>query len=167
MLAEPAGPTGLGQVHRPASSVPPAPTWQVSVCVWVGVGTVGRSHLKATVHPLGHTWCYSLPGDVPAEPSRISTSASHPDLLGGWDSWAEAPAPAPATEGTALPLLHVVKTQPCPPRDRGRGGTGHTLVSRSRAVPGCPALLPAPAGVHRRQAPSTCSLPHLLWARSV
>ncbi|EPQ20453.1 Cyclin-G-associated kinase [Myotis brandtii] len=38
-------------------------------------------------------------GDVPAEPSRMSTSASHPDLLGGWDSWAEAPAPAPATEG--------------------------------------------------------------------
>ncbi|XP_059534072.1 cyclin-G-associated kinase isoform X3 [Myotis daubentonii] len=38
-------------------------------------------------------------GDVPAEPSRMSTSASHPDLLGGWDSWAEAPAPAPATDG--------------------------------------------------------------------
>lgn len=45
----------------------------------------------------------------------MSASASHPDLLGGWDSWAEAPAPAPATEGTALPLLHVAKMQPCPP----------------------------------------------------
>ncbi|XP_054564782.1 cyclin-G-associated kinase [Eptesicus fuscus] len=42
-------------------------------------------------------------GDAPAEPSRMSASASHPDLLGGWDSWAEAPAPAPATEGPFFP----------------------------------------------------------------
>ncbi|XP_053778598.1 cyclin-G-associated kinase isoform X2 [Desmodus rotundus] len=38
-------------------------------------------------------------GDVPAEPSRVTASASHPDLLGGWDTWAEAPAPTPAMEG--------------------------------------------------------------------
>ncbi|XP_016051333.1 PREDICTED: cyclin-G-associated kinase isoform X3 [Miniopterus natalensis] len=38
-------------------------------------------------------------GDVPAEPSKMTASASHPDLLGGWDAWAEAPAPTPATEG--------------------------------------------------------------------
>ncbi|XP_059779786.1 cyclin-G-associated kinase isoform X2 [Balaenoptera ricei] len=38
-------------------------------------------------------------GDLPAEPSKMTASTSHPDLLGGWDAWAEAPAPAPAAEG--------------------------------------------------------------------
>ncbi|XP_032488329.1 cyclin-G-associated kinase isoform X4 [Phocoena sinus] len=38
-------------------------------------------------------------GDLPAEPSKMIASTSHPDLLGGWDAWAEAPAPAPAAEG--------------------------------------------------------------------
>ncbi|XP_066241437.1 cyclin-G-associated kinase isoform X2 [Saccopteryx leptura] len=41
-------------------------------------------------------------GDVSAEPSKMTASASHPDLLGGWDTWAEAPAPTPATEGPFL-----------------------------------------------------------------
>ncbi|XP_022410606.1 cyclin-G-associated kinase isoform X2 [Delphinapterus leucas] len=39
-------------------------------------------------------------GDLPAEPSKMTASTSHPDLLGGWDAWAEAPAPAPAAEGS-------------------------------------------------------------------
>ncbi|KAM5283690.1 cyclin-G-associated kinase isoform 4-T4 [Hipposideros larvatus] len=38
-------------------------------------------------------------GDVLAESSKMPASASHPDLLGGWDTWAEAPAPTPAPEG--------------------------------------------------------------------
>lgn len=38
-------------------------------------------------------------GDVPAELSKVTASASHPDLLGGWDAWAEAAAPTPAAEG--------------------------------------------------------------------
>ncbi|KAM9237836.1 cyclin-G-associated kinase isoform 1-T1 [Dugong dugon] len=42
-------------------------------------------------------------GDLPAEPSRMTASSSHPDLLGGWDAWAKAaasaPAPKPTTEG--------------------------------------------------------------------
>lgn len=38
-------------------------------------------------------------GDLPAEPSKMTASASHPDLLGGWEAWAEAPAPAPTGEG--------------------------------------------------------------------
>ncbi|XP_004432258.1 PREDICTED: cyclin-G-associated kinase [Ceratotherium simum simum] len=42
-------------------------------------------------------------GDLPAEPSKMAASTSHPDLLGGWDAWAEAPAPAPATEGPFPP----------------------------------------------------------------
>ncbi|XP_007953955.1 cyclin-G-associated kinase [Orycteropus afer afer] len=41
--------------------------------------------------------------DLPAEPSRMTASSSHPDLLGGWDTWAGAtasmPAPKPAAEG--------------------------------------------------------------------
>ncbi|XP_066892972.1 cyclin-G-associated kinase isoform X4 [Kogia breviceps] len=39
-------------------------------------------------------------GDLPAEPSKMTASTSHPDLLGGWDAWAEAPAPASAAEGS-------------------------------------------------------------------
>ncbi|XP_040093661.1 cyclin-G-associated kinase isoform X2 [Oryx dammah] len=38
-------------------------------------------------------------GDLPAEPSKMTASASHPDLLGAWDAWAEAPAPALAADG--------------------------------------------------------------------
>uniref|UniRef100_A0A8D0P0T1 Cyclin G associated kinase n=1 Tax=Sus scrofa TaxID=9823 RepID=A0A8D0P0T1_PIG len=38
-------------------------------------------------------------GDLPTEPSRVTASTSHPDLLGGWDAWAEASAPTSATEG--------------------------------------------------------------------
>lgn len=38
-------------------------------------------------------------GDVLTESSKMPASASHPDLLGGWDTWAEAPAPTPAPEG--------------------------------------------------------------------
>ncbi|ELW69765.1 Cyclin-G-associated kinase [Tupaia chinensis] len=42
-------------------------------------------------------------GDLPAEPSKMTASSSHPDLLGGWDAWAETavpgPASLPATEG--------------------------------------------------------------------
>ncbi|XP_047422304.1 cyclin-G-associated kinase isoform X2 [Sciurus carolinensis] len=42
-------------------------------------------------------------GGLPAEPSKVTASSSHPDLLGGWDAWAEAavpgPAPTPAAEG--------------------------------------------------------------------
>ncbi|XP_076992289.1 cyclin-G-associated kinase isoform X3 [Tamandua tetradactyla] len=35
-------------------------------------------------------------GDLPAEPGKVGASASHPDLLGAWDAWAEPPAPEPA-----------------------------------------------------------------------
>lgn len=49
--------------------------------------------------PRGQTAHYFLPGDVPAELSKVTASASHPDLLGGWDAWAEAAAPTPAAEG--------------------------------------------------------------------
>uniref|UniRef100_A0A8C8YLU6 Cyclin G associated kinase n=1 Tax=Prolemur simus TaxID=1328070 RepID=A0A8C8YLU6_PROSS len=42
-------------------------------------------------------------GDLPVEPGKMTSSSSHPDLLGGWGTWAEAttpgPAPTPAAEG--------------------------------------------------------------------
>uniref|UniRef100_A0A8C8WTT6 Cyclin G associated kinase n=1 Tax=Panthera leo TaxID=9689 RepID=A0A8C8WTT6_PANLE len=50
-------------------------------------------------------------GDIPAEPSKMTASASHPDLLGGWEAWAEAPAPAPASEGS----FFSAGGQPAPP----------------------------------------------------
>ncbi|XP_060004957.1 cyclin-G-associated kinase isoform X2 [Lagenorhynchus albirostris] len=49
--------------------------------------------------PLAHGTNFLHLGDLPAEPSKMTTSTSHPDLLGGWDAWAEAPAPTPAAEG--------------------------------------------------------------------
>ncbi|XP_031295099.2 cyclin-G-associated kinase isoform X2 [Camelus dromedarius] len=52
-------------------------------------------------------------GDLPAEPSRTTASAPNPDLLGGWDAWAEAPVPtpAPAAEGP----FFSSGAQPAPP----------------------------------------------------
>ncbi|XP_021571195.1 cyclin-G-associated kinase isoform X2 [Carlito syrichta] len=46
-------------------------------------------------------------GDLPVEPGKVTTSSSHPDLLGGWDAWAEPatprPAPMVAAEGRIFP----------------------------------------------------------------
>ncbi|XP_076403214.1 cyclin-G-associated kinase isoform X14 [Peromyscus maniculatus bairdii] len=43
-------------------------------------------------------------GDLSAEPNKVIASSSHPDLLGGWDTWAETAMPGPASmpvpEGT-------------------------------------------------------------------
>ncbi|KAM5272079.1 cyclin-G-associated kinase isoform 2-T2 [Ctenodactylus gundi] len=50
-------------------------------------------------------------GDISTEPSKVTASSSHPDLLGEWDSWAEATVPGPATGGPLLPP----GTQPAPP----------------------------------------------------
>lgn len=33
-------------------------------------------------------------GNLTPEPAKITSSASHPDLLGGWDSWADSSAAA-------------------------------------------------------------------------
>ncbi|XP_025742697.1 cyclin-G-associated kinase isoform X3 [Callorhinus ursinus] len=42
-------------------------------------------------------------GDLPVEPGKMTASTSHPDLLGGWEAWAEVPAPTPAAEGPFFP----------------------------------------------------------------
>lgn len=41
----------------------------------------------------------------------MAASTSHPDLLGGWDAWAEAPAPTPATEGKTPAPWRLVQEQ--------------------------------------------------------
>ncbi|XP_061490072.1 cyclin-G-associated kinase isoform X2 [Rhineura floridana] len=38
----------------------------------------------------------SSTGNLAPDPPKMASSASQPDLLGGWDSWAEAPAISPA-----------------------------------------------------------------------
>ncbi|XP_048639950.1 cyclin-G-associated kinase isoform X5 [Marmota marmota marmota] len=48
-------------------------------------------------------------GGLPAEPSKVTASSSHPDLLGGWDAWAEAAVPTPA------PMSAAEGGQPTPP----------------------------------------------------
>ncbi|OWK13656.1 GAK, partial [Cervus elaphus hippelaphus] len=50
-------------------------------------------------------------GDLPSEPSKMTASASHPDLLGAWDTWAEAPAPTLAADGP----FFSPGDQPAPP----------------------------------------------------
>ncbi|XP_040822434.1 cyclin-G-associated kinase isoform X3 [Ochotona curzoniae] len=39
-------------------------------------------------------------GDLPTDPSRMTSSSSHPDLLGSWDTWTEAAVPGPAPTAT-------------------------------------------------------------------
>lgn len=41
-----------------------------------------------------------LLGDLPTDPSRMTSSSSHPDLLGSWDTWTEAAVPGPAPTAT-------------------------------------------------------------------
>lgn len=40
--------------------------------------------------PNAQTLVYVL-GNLAPDPPKISSSASQPDLLGGWDSWADSP----------------------------------------------------------------------------
>ncbi|KAM4812060.1 cyclin-G-associated kinase isoform X2 [Urocitellus parryii] len=54
-------------------------------------------------------------GGLPAEPSKVTASSSHPDLLGGWDAWAEAAVPTPAPMSAAEGLLFSPGGQPTPP----------------------------------------------------
>uniref|UniRef100_A0A8C9QB17 J domain-containing protein n=1 Tax=Spermophilus dauricus TaxID=99837 RepID=A0A8C9QB17_SPEDA len=85
-------------------------------------------------------------GDLPAEPSKVTASSSHPDLLGGWDAWAEAavptPAPMSAAEGKA--------TWPGLQGTHPASGTGRVPPALS---PGPPAGFP-PGGFTPKSAPS-------------
>ncbi|XP_036847322.2 cyclin-G-associated kinase isoform X5 [Manis javanica] len=57
------------------------------------------------------------------EPGRMTASASHPDLLGGWGVWAEAPTPVPATEGP----FFSPGGQPTPPGPPASGSKPQSL----------------------------------------
>ncbi|KFR00934.1 Cyclin-G-associated kinase, partial [Opisthocomus hoazin] len=44
-------------------------------------------------------------GNLTPEPPKISSSTSHPDLLGGWDSWADSPATSSVAPLQLKPLF--------------------------------------------------------------
>lgn len=48
-------------------------------------------------HTPNPVFLWLLPGDLSAEPNKVIASSSHPDLLGGWDTWAETAMPGPAS----------------------------------------------------------------------
>lgn len=124
--------------------------------------------VKATACPPPgtHRWCCSLPGGAPEEPSKMTASASHPDLLGGWDTWAEAPAPTPAAEGRVLPVSphHHNMTVTLPAERSEAGGCrAPTLVSPPGLSWGfLPSLLSYPIPGRNAQVPSAWPLPCLL-----
>lgn len=86
-------------------------------------------------------------GDLPAEPSKVMASSSHPDLLGGWDTWAEpavpGPASMPAPEGT------LFSSHPAPPGSHTSQTKSQNLdpfadlSDLSSSLQGLPAGLPA------------------------
>lgn len=76
-----------------------------------------------------------FPGDLPAEPSKMIASTSHPDLLGGWDAWAEAPAPAPAAEGTARGVTGTPAPRRGGDRSSAPGALWPGLLPLSRVAP--------------------------------
>ncbi|XP_057402869.1 cyclin-G-associated kinase isoform X2 [Balaenoptera acutorostrata] len=92
--------------------------------------------------------------DLPAEPSKMTASTSHPDLLGGWDAWAEAPAPAPAAEG---PFVSP-GGQPAPPGPPASQTKSQSqdpfadLGDLSSGLQGSPAA-PAPGGFGPKTVP--------------
>ncbi|NXK04232.1 GAK kinase, partial [Herpetotheres cachinnans] len=49
-------------------------------------------------------------GNLTPEPPKISSSASHPDLLGGWDSWADSSATSNVTSPQLKPLFEAFTT---------------------------------------------------------
>nr|XP_058923368.1 cyclin-G-associated kinase isoform X5 [Kogia breviceps] len=93
-------------------------------------------------------------GDLPAEPSKMTASTSHPDLLGGWDAWAEAPAPASAAEG---PFVSP-GGQPAPPGPPASQTKSQSqdpfadLGDLSSGLQGSPAA-PAPGGFGPKTVP--------------
>ncbi|XP_008840007.1 cyclin-G-associated kinase isoform X3 [Nannospalax galili] len=88
-------------------------------------------------------------GDLPAEPSKVMASSSHPDLLGGWDAWAETAVPGstptPALEGTVF----SPGGQPAPPGPQPSQTKSESLDpfadlgDLSSSLQGPPAVLPA------------------------
>uniref|UniRef100_G1SIP7 Cyclin G associated kinase n=1 Tax=Oryctolagus cuniculus TaxID=9986 RepID=G1SIP7_RABIT len=95
-------------------------------------------------------------GDLPAEPGKMTSSSSHPDLLGGWDAWAEASVPGPAPTPAAEGPLFSAGGQPGPQATRTKPQNLDPfadLGDLSSGLQGAPAGLP-PGGFIPRAAPS-------------
>ncbi|XP_051054005.1 cyclin-G-associated kinase isoform X4 [Phodopus roborovskii] len=88
-------------------------------------------------------------GDLSAEPSKVIASSSHPDLLGGWDTWAETAKPGSATMPVPEGTLFSSGSHPAPPGLHPSQTKVHSLdpfadlSDLSSSLQGLPAGLPA------------------------
>lgn len=88
-------------------------------------------------------------GDLPAEPSKVIASSSQPDLLGGWDTWADTATPGPASipvpEGTLFSSAgHPAPPGPNPSQTKSQNLDPFAdLSDLSSSLQGLPAGLPA------------------------
>lgn len=146
-----------------ASSLPSGKRVAILALVPQGVlprGVLGQACLPLAAQETRQTHQPRCPvsiGSLPAEPSKVTASSSHPDLLGGWDAWAEAavptPAPMSAAEGKATwPGLQGTH----PASGTGRVRCAYRLRSACSA-PGYPCWAPA---LHASPAFSGM---HVLW----
>ncbi|XP_004847541.1 cyclin-G-associated kinase isoform X5 [Heterocephalus glaber] len=97
-------------------------------------------------------------GDLPAEPGQVTASSSHLDLLGGWDAWAEAAVPGPASGGPLFPPgAQPVPAGPQPSQTKSQSLDPFAdlgdLRGLSSSLPG-PAAGPPPGGFVPKTAPS-------------
>ncbi|XP_052591714.1 cyclin-G-associated kinase isoform X5 [Peromyscus californicus insignis] len=88
-------------------------------------------------------------GDLSAEPNKVISSSSHPDLLGGWDTWADTAMPGPASmpvpEGTLFSSgSHPTPLGPHPSQTKSQSLDPFAdLSDLSSSLQGLPAGLPA------------------------
>ncbi|XP_036056414.1 cyclin-G-associated kinase isoform X4 [Onychomys torridus] len=88
-------------------------------------------------------------GDLSAEPNKVIASSSHPDLLGGWDTWAETAMPGPASmpvpEGTLFSSgSHPTPLGPHPSQTKSQSLDPFAdLSDLSSSLQGLPSGLPA------------------------
>ncbi|XP_029333048.1 cyclin-G-associated kinase isoform X3 [Mus caroli] len=81
-------------------------------------------------------------GDLPAEPSKVIASSSQPDLLGGWDTWADTATPGPAS--IPVPEGHPAPPGPNPSQTKSQNLDPFAdLSDLSSSLQGLPAGLPA------------------------
>ncbi|XP_059130942.1 cyclin-G-associated kinase isoform X5 [Peromyscus eremicus] len=102
-------------------------------------------------------------GDLSAEPNKVITSSSHPDLLGGWDTWADTAMPGPASmpvpEGTLFSSgSHPTPLGPHPSQTKSQSLDPFAdLSDLSSSLQGLPAGLPAGGFVATSASKSSCS----------
>ncbi|XP_041488047.1 cyclin-G-associated kinase isoform X5 [Microtus oregoni] len=90
-------------------------------------------------------------GDLKAEPNKVIASSSHPDLLGGWDTWAETAMPGPASMPVPEGPLFSSGGHPAPPGHHSSQTKSQSLdpfadlSDLSSSLQGLPAGLPTGA----------------------